>query len=77
MTPWFDSRGFWERAWISASLILAAAYALRWLVLPSGGLVLDIVKGVQILVVCVAIFALFRWAVLRERDKKSKYPADE
>lgn len=38
---------------------------------------MDIVKGVQILVVCVAIFALFRWAVLRERDKKSKYPADE
>ncbi len=61
----------WENLWIAALGVLGVSGLLRWVVLPPGGTPAEIAKGVQIAAVIVGIGAVFRWAVLRERQKSS------
>lgn len=66
--------GFWYCVSVAMSLVIAATSILRGLVPSSAGLALGVVTGIQIVVVCVAIFSLFRWAALYEKEKNSRAP---
>jgi cytochrome c biogenesis protein CcdA len=59
----------WEYAWIAALFVLGVTGLLRWVVFSSYGAAAGIVNGIQIAAVVVGIVAIFRWAVLRERDR--------
>jgi hypothetical protein len=73
--PYTRDTRFWQRVSAAMSLMLTATHTLQWLVLPLSGLALHFVNGIQILVLCVGIFSIFRWAALYERGKKSRAPS--
>jgi hypothetical protein len=58
----------WEKVWLSALVVVGVGGLLRWVLSPSGA-VAGVVDGVQIAAVVVGLVAIFRWAVLRERDR--------
>jgi len=55
--------------WIGAVTTLGVSGLLQWVVLPPGGTLAEIAKGVEIAAIVVGICGLFRWAVLFERQK--------
>lgn len=59
----------WSNLWIAAVTTFGASGLLQWVVLPPGGTLAEIAKGVEIAAIVVAIGGLFRWAILRERSK--------
>lgn len=68
----------WSNLWIAALGTFGVAGLLQWVVLPPGGTLAEIARGVEIASIIVGIGAVFRWAVLRERQKSSddKRPQD-
>jgi len=59
----------WSNLWIAALGTFGVAGLLQWVVLPPGGTLAEIAKGVEIAAIVVGIGAVFRWAVLRERQR--------
>jgi hypothetical protein len=59
----------WSNLWIGAVTTLGVFGLLRGVVLPPGGTLAEIAKGVEIAAIVVGICGLFRWAVLFERQK--------
>jgi hypothetical protein len=68
----------WSNLWIGAVTTFGVSGLLQWVVLPPGGTLAEIAKGVEIAAIVVGICGLFRWAVLFERQKSSdgKKPHD-
>jgi hypothetical protein len=68
----------WSNLWIGAVTTFGVSGLLQWVVLPPGGTLAEIAKGVEIAAIVVGICGLFRWAVLFERQKSSddKKPQD-
>jgi hypothetical protein len=68
----------WSNLWIAALTTFGVSGLLQWVVLSPGGTGAEIAKGVEIASVVCGIGAVFRWAVLRERQKSSdgKKPHD-
>jgi hypothetical protein len=59
----------WSNLWIAALTTFGVSGLLRWVVLPPGGTLAEIARGVEITSVVVGIGAVFRYAVLYERQK--------
>jgi hypothetical protein len=68
----FNNRNgeFWQWVAITAQITVGMSYLLRFYLLSSAGLAQSVIKGVQIVTVLVGLVALFRWAVLYEREKR-------
>jgi hypothetical protein len=59
----------WSNLWIAALTTFGVSGLLQWVVLSPGGTGAEIAKGVEIAAIVVGIGAVFRWAVLRERER--------
>jgi Na+/melibiose symporter-like transporter len=66
----------WSNVWIAAVTTFGVAGLLQWVVLPPGGTLAEIAKGVEIAAIVVAICGLFRWAALRERERRKSRSKD-
>jgi len=64
------SSDFWLSVSVTALFIVGIEYVIRLLIWPSAGTGRNIVWGIQIMTLIVCIGTLFRWASLRERDKR-------
>lgn len=59
----------WSNLWIAAVTAFGLSGLLQQVVLPPGGTLTEIAKGVEIAAIIVAICGIFRWAVLFEKQK--------
>jgi hypothetical protein len=59
----------WSNLWIAALTTFGVSGLLQWVALSPGGTGAEIAKGVEIAAIVVGIGAVFRWAVLRERQR--------
>jgi hypothetical protein len=59
----------WSNLWIAALTAFGVSGLLQWVVLSPSGTLAEIARGVEIASIIVGISAVFRWAVLRERER--------
>jgi hypothetical protein len=66
----------WSNLWIAAIFTFGTAGLLQWVVLPPGGTLAEIARGIEIAAIVVGIGGLFRWAVMRERNRRQSPSKD-
>jgi hypothetical protein len=56
----------WFYIWIAAGEVFGVFGLLQWVVLSPGSTAFEIAKGIWIAAAIVGVWAIFRWAKLRE-----------
>jgi hypothetical protein len=60
----------WQDVSIFALFVVGVGYLLRSVVFSPSGIAVGVIYGIQIVALVVSIVAGFRWAVLRERERR-------
>lgn len=63
----------WFYIWIAAGEVFGVFGVLQWVVLSPGSTAFEIAKGIWIAAAIVGAGAIFRWAILHEREKQKPH----